>query len=143
MCSAVRNGWPPGCPEPQTTVNPFTDVKEGAYYYDAVLWAVENGITVGKTATTFEPKSVCTRSQIVAFMYRTEGEPAVTGENPFVDVKDGAYYYDAVLWAVQNGITFGKTETTFEPKEDCERCHIVSFLYIIQYKLCYYKSFSH
>jgi len=118
-----------GCPQPETTVNPFTDVKEGAYYYDAVLWAVENGITVGKTATTFEPKAVCTRSQIVAFMYRTEGEPAVTDTNPFVDVKDGAYYYDAVLWAVQNGITYGKTETTFEPKETCERCHIVSFLY--------------
>jgi len=122
-----------GCPEPQTTENPFTDVQEGAYYYDAVLWAVENGITYGKTATKFDPKGTCTRAQIVAFMYRAEGEPAVAGANPFVDVKANAYYHDAVLWAVENGITYGKTETTFEPSEDCERCHIVSFLYRYSY----------
>ena len=112
-----------------TAENPFTDVKPDDYYYDAVLWAVENGITAGATATTFDPNGACTRSQAVSFQWRAAGKPAVSVENPFTDVKSGDYYYDAVLWAVENGITAGATTTTFDPNGTCTRGQIVSFLY--------------
>ena len=119
-----------GCPEPESTVNPFTDVKEDAYYYKAVLWAVENGITTGKTATTFAPKEACTRNQAVTFLWRAAGEPEPESTaHTFADVSDNAYYADAVLWAVENGITNGVNETTFAPKQECTRGHIVTFLY--------------
>ena len=119
-----------GEPEPETTVNPFTDVKEGDYFYKAVLWAVENGVTTGKSATIFAPKETCTRAQIVTFIYRAAGEPkADNAVNPFEDVAANAYYADAVLWAVENGITTGKTATRFAPNDTCTRGQGVTFLY--------------
>ncbi len=110
--------------------NPFTDVKEGTFYYDAVLWAVENNVTTGMSATTFGPNASCTRAQVVTFLYRTAGSPAVKiTNNPFKDVKEGSYYYNAVLWAVENGITTGTSATTFSPDASCTRGQIVTFLY--------------
>lgn len=117
-----------GSPAPKSSVNPFTDVLPGAYYYDAVLWAVEKGITVGTSATTFSPDLVCTRAQCVTFLYRYGGS-STSGSNPFSDVEDGAYYYDAVLWAVENGVTVGTSATTFSPDDSCSRAQIVTFLY--------------
>jgi hypothetical protein len=118
-----------GSPKVEGVTNPFTDVKAGDYYYDAVLWAVKNGITEGTSETTFSPKEKCKRSEIVTFLYRYEGKPAVTGTSSFTDVASGAYYYDAVLWAVQNKITEGKTATTFAPNAYCKRSEAVTFLY--------------
>jgi hypothetical protein len=90
---------------------------------------VQNGITDGMTATTFAPNTNCTRGQIVTFLYRYEQEPAVTGTSAFTDVASGTYYYNAVLWATQNGITEGMTDTTFAPTADCTRGQAVTFLY--------------
>ena len=119
-----------GQPEPTEGTNPFTDVKEGTYYYKAVLWAVEKGITNGTSETTFDPDETCTRAQIVTFLWRREGKPAPTGaNNPFADVKPSAYFGSAVLWAVETGITNGTSETTFEPNEDCTRAQVVTFLF--------------
>ena len=119
-----------GQPEPTEGTNPFTDVKEGAYYYKAVLWAVEKGITNGTSETTFDPDETCTRAQIVTFLWRREGKPAPTGaNNPFADVKPSAYFGSAVIWAVEKGITNGTSETTFEPNEDCTRAQVVTFLW--------------
>ena len=109
---------------------PFVDVTEGAYYYDAMLWAVDNGITTGTSATTFEPGTACTRGQVVTFLWRAAGEPApTTTETAFTDIEEGAYYYEAVLWAVENGITAGTSETTFSPNETCTRGQVVTFLW--------------
>ena len=116
-------------PEPKSTNNSFTDVKSDAYYYKAVLWAVENGITSGTSKTTFSPDNFCTRAQAVTFMYRTVGQPAVSGSNPFKDVAKGSYYYNAVLWATQNNITNGTSTDTFSPNQYCTRGQIVTFLY--------------
>ena len=118
-----------GSPKPETRTMPFTDVPAGSYYYDAVLWAVENGITEGTSDTTFSPNSTCTRAQIVAFLWRSEKSPAAGSRNPFADVKSTAYYADAVLWAVENDITKGTTNTTFSPNADCTRAQIVTFLW--------------
>ena len=118
-----------GSPEPETRTMPFTDVNAGSYYYDAVLWAVENGITEGTSNTTFSPNSTCTRAQIVAFLWRSEKSPAAGNRNPFADVKSTAYYADAVLWAVREDITKGTTNTTFSPDADCTRAQIVTFLW--------------
>ena len=119
-----------GQPEPTEGTNPFTDVKEGTYYYKAVLWAVERGITNGTSETTFDPDETCTRAQIVTFLWRREGKPAPTGaNNPFADVKPSAYFGSAVLWAVEKGITNGTSETTFDPDEDCTRAQVVTFLF--------------
>ncbi len=118
-----------GCPEPASAKNPFTDVKSGAYYYKAVLWAVENGITQGTSKTTFGPDQGCTRGQVATFLHRTEGTPKAGGKNPFTDVKSGTYYYDAVLWAVANNITNGTSATMFSPDATCTRGQIVTFLY--------------
>lgn len=118
-----------GSPEPETRAMPFTDVPVGSYYYDAVLWAVENGITKGTSDTTFTPNMTCTRAQIVAFLWRSEKSPAAGTANPFTDVKPDAYYADAVLWAVKENITKGTTNTTFSPDADCTRAQIVTFLY--------------
>ena len=107
--------------------NPFTDVSESAYYYDAVLWAVENGITNGTTATTFRPDATVTRAQMVTFLWRAHGAPAATGSNPFADVDKDDYYYDAVLWAAANGITNGTTATTFRPDAPVTRAQAVTF----------------
>jgi len=118
-----------GSPEPKTNTMPFTDVNAGSYYYDAVLWAVENGITEGTSDTTFSPNMTCTRAQIVAFLWRSEKSPAAGTANPFADVKSTAYYADAVLWAVKENITKGTTSTTFSPDADCTRAQIVTFLW--------------
>ena len=118
-----------GSPEPETRTMPFTDVPVGSYYYDAVLWAVENGITKGTSDTTFSPNMTCTRAQIVTFLWRSEKSPAAGTANPFADVKSTAYYADAVLWAVKEDITKGTTNTTFSPNADCTRAQIVTFLW--------------
>ena len=118
-----------GSPEPETHTMPFTDVPAGSYYYDAVLWAVENGITKGTSDTTFSPNMTCSRAQIVAFLWRSEKSPAAGTANPFADVKSTAYYADAVLWAVKENITRGTTNTTFSPDADCTRAQIVTFLW--------------
>ena len=118
-----------GSPKPEIRAMPFTDVPVGSYYYDAVLWAVENGITKGTSDTTFSPNMTCTRAQIVAFLWRSEKSPAAGTANPFADVKSTAYYADAVLWAVKENITKGTTSTTFSPNADCTRAQIVTFLW--------------
>ena len=118
-----------GSPKPETRAMPFNDVPVGSYYYDAVLWAVENGITKGTSDTTFSPNMTCTRAQIVAFLWRSEKSPAAGTANPFADVKSTAYYAGAVLWAVKENITKGTTSTTFSPNADCTRAQIVTFLW--------------
>ena len=118
-----------GSPKPETRTMPFTDVPAGSYYYDAVLWAVENDITKGTSDTTFSPNMTCTRAQIVAFLWRSEKSPAAGTANPFADVKSTAYYADAVLWAAKENITKGTTNTTFSPDADCTRAQIVTFLW--------------
>ena len=119
-----------GEPAPKSSVNPFTDVAEGSYYYSAVLWAVEKGITNGTSETTFSPNAPCTRAHVVTFLYRSEGSPEPPrGVNPFSDVPAGRYYTDAVLWAVAKEITNGTSTTTFSPDNPCTRGQIVTFLY--------------
>ena len=118
-----------GSPAAKSAVMPFTDVKAGSYYYDAVLWAVEQGITKGTSDTMFSPDATCTRAQIVTFLWRSQKSPAAGTANPFADVKSTAYYADAVLWAVKENITKGTTNTTFSPDADCTRAQIVTFLY--------------
>ncbi len=107
----------------------FTDIDDSQYYYAPVLWAVSKGITKGATDTTFEPNAGCTRAQAVTFLYRFAGEPTVKGTNKFTDVKKSDYFYNAVLWAVQEGITVGTTDDTFSPGQTCTRAHIVTFLF--------------
>ena len=116
-----------------TRVNPFTDVPEGSFYIDPVLWAVEKGITNGATATTFDPNGVCLRGHVVTFLWRAAGspEPAST-ENPFSDVKESDFFYKAVLWAVENGITNGTSATEFSPFKECNRAQVVTFLWRAQ-----------
>ena len=118
-----------GSPKPVSDGNPFVDVAPDAYYHDAILWAVENGVTKGVTATAFEPDATVKRSHAVAFLWRTAGSPAAQGENPFTDVAPDTYYHDGVLWAVKNGVTNGTTETTFSPGANCTRGQIVKFLF--------------
>ena len=118
-----------GCDEPTTTNNPFTDVKESDYFYKAVLWAVEKGITNGTSATTFSPKDPCTRAHLVTFLWRAENKPDAGSSNPFSDVPAGQYYSDAVLWAVSKEVTNGTSATTFSPNDPCTRGQIVTFLY--------------
>ena len=119
-----------GQPEPTGVANPFTDVKETDYYYKAVLWAVENGITNGITDDTFGPFMGCNRAQVVTFLHRAMGEVQPTeSSHPFTDVKDSEFYYTAMLWAVENGITNGLSATTFGPNSICNRAQIVTFLY--------------
>ena len=108
----------------------FVDVATGSYYEDAVDWAVENGITTGVSANRFGPNGVCTRAQAVTFLWRTAGSPvSKTHAMPFTDVPVGSYYYDAVLWAVENDITEGTSDTTFSPNMTCSRAQIVAFLW--------------
>ena len=119
-----------GQPEPARTDNPFTDVKQKAFYYKAVLWAVEAGVTSGTSATTFSPNNPCTRAHVVTFLWRIEGsEEAKEQNNPFTDVVDGRFYYKAVLWAVEKGVTKGISETVFDPNGTCTRAQCVTFLY--------------
>lgn len=122
-----------GEPHAKNSVNPFTDVSPNRYYYDAVLWAVEQGITTGATETTFEPDRLCTRGHIVTFLWRAAGKPSHSAAAaPFTDVAKNAYCYDAVLWASENGITQGMTATTFAPNRTCTRAQGVTFLYRAQ-----------
>lgn len=112
--------------------NPFTDVVEGSYCYDAILWAVnhEPQITNGVTATEFKPGNACTRGQIVTFLYRAAGEPDTADiAMPFTDVAAGSYCYNAVKWAYSKGVTNGTTATTFEPSKTCNRGNIIAMLY--------------
>ena len=118
-----------GSPEPSEKENPFTDVSPDSYYYKAVLWAVEQGITSGVTKTAFAPDRVCTRAQAAVLLWRAEGSPAASGTHGFRDVAEGAYYADAVAWAVESGVTQGTTSTTFEPGTTCTRAQIMTFLH--------------
>ena len=107
----------------------FTDVASGSYCYDAVQWAVANGITNGTDATHFSPNAGCTRGQVVTFLWRAAGEPTVSGNVGFVDVAPGSYCYEAVKWAVANGITKGTDATHFSPNATCTRGQVVTFMY--------------
>ena len=118
-----------GSPESTRTNSPFADVKADAYYYKAVLWATEKSITKGTSDSTFSPNRTVTRSQTMTFLWRTAGNPTLDGPNHFADVKAGAYYADAVLWAIEESITSGTSAETFSPLEDCSRAQIVTFLY--------------
>jgi len=122
-----------GEPEP-TVENPFKDIKSSAYYYKAVLWAYENGITTGRRGgKTFDPNGTCTRREIVTFLWRYAGKPTPSSTGKFTDVTDSsAYYYNAIYWAVEQGITTGKSATggtTFDPTGLCTRAMAVTFIY--------------
>ena len=118
-----------GSPLPRYRVCPFTDVNPRDYYYDAVLWAVEQGITTGLNATTFGPDVTVTRGQVATFLYRAASAAKPNTFNPFADVKTTAYNYNAILWAYDNRITTGTSDTTFSPDAYCTRAQIVTFLY--------------
>ena len=121
-----------GSPEPKITKCDFSDVDNSAYYYKAILWAVEKGVTVGTSDTTFSPNENVTRGQTVAFLYREAGSPFETGEDVFNDVNSNDYYFKAVSWATKNGITVGTGNGKFEPDMDCNRAQIVAMLYRTQ-----------
>ena len=115
---------------PKVTEMPFTDVKEGRYYYNAVEWGWQNKIAKGTTATTFSPNADCTRADIITFIWRAEGEPGATIDSvPFTDVSKSAYYYKALLWAYENGIAKGTSSTTFAPNGSCTRSEAITFLW--------------
>ncbi len=118
-----------GCPEPTSSANPFADISSDAYYAKAVLWAVEKGITLGSTATTFDPTATCTRGQMAAFLYRHAGSPAVSGDHGFNDVAASNYFDSAVVWLLANKITNGTTDTTYSPSNTCTRGQMAAFLY--------------
>lgn len=118
-----------GEPDAETDTCPFTDVKSDSYYYEAVLWAYEKGIVSGTSSTTFSPNEQVTRAQAVSFLYRYEGEPAVTSDSGFADVPADAYYADPVAWAVTQNITAGLDATHFGPYGNCTRGMTVTFLY--------------
>ena len=118
-----------GKPQATETDHPFVDLNTEAYYYEAVLWAYENNIVNGIDSTHFAPNETVTRGQFAAFLHRAEGEPAYTTENPFTDISDSDYYYNAVLWAYENGITEGTDATHFAPQKTCTRGEAVTFLY--------------
>ena len=118
-----------GSPEPTGTVNPFSDLSPNAYYYKAVLWAVENGITQGTSTDTFSPDATVTRGQTVTFLHRAAGAPSHGGNAAFLDISDNDYYSDAVAWAEQNGITSGTGNGKFAPNAVCTRAQIVTLLY--------------
>ena len=119
-----------GCPDPKSEESPFTDVDENAYYYKAMLWAVEHGVTAGTSSTSFSPNSVCSRSQMVTLLWRAIGSPDPGIEqSPFTDVDENAFYYKAMLWALEQGITTGTSGTSFSPNAACTRGQVVTFLY--------------
>lgn len=120
------------CPDPGTGSNPFTDVKPGDFFYSSVLWALEHGITNGTTETTFGAYDSCSRAAVVTFLWRAVGSPEPEStENPFVDVQPGDYFYKAVLWAVELGLTNGVDDTHFAPADPCSRAQVVTFFYRI------------
>ena len=117
-------------PEPTAYTKSFKDVPSGAWYYKPVHWAVEHGITSGTSDTTFGAADVCTRYQVVYFLWAAAGKPEPkTTHNPFTDVKTSHFFYKAVLWAVENGITNGIDATHFGPTTGCNRAQVVTFLY--------------
>ena len=118
-----------GSPKPSSSKNPFRDIPAGQWYTDAVLWAVEKGITTGTSATTFSPDAGCTRGQVATFLWRSRGQTIVIEGSGFYDVDAGDYYYNAVLWAVMNGITNGMGDGRFAPNALCTRGQVVTFLY--------------
>ena len=119
-----------GQPDVGNVANPFTDVSESSRFYKAIMWAYYNGITTGTTDTTFSPTAYCTRQQMVMFLYRMAGTPAVSGvSNPFTDVSSGSRFYNAILWAYSTGVTKGVTATTFVGTDTCTRGQFVTFLY--------------
>ena len=118
-----------GKPAPTTTVNPFVDVTESDFFYDAVLWAHENGITNGVDATHFNPTGECNRAQAVTFLWRAVGEPESTADVDFTDVQPGQFYSASVAWAFEKGITNGMGDGTFGVLESCNRAQVVTFLY--------------
>jgi len=117
-----------GCPEPSSETNPFNDVPEDASYYKAVLWAVEKGITTGKSSTKFAPYDLVTRGQVATFLYRAAGSPEVNGYSVFTDVKKGMSYTNAITWAADKKITTGTDATHFKPDNSCTRGQCVTFL---------------
>lgn len=118
-----------GSPEPAASGCPFADVKADAYYYKAVLWATENGVTAGTADTAFSPDDAVNRAQAMTFLHRTAGKPTAEGANTFTDVDSAAYYHAAVLWAAEKGVTGGTSATTFSPAAPCSRAQIVTFLW--------------
>ncbi len=118
-----------GCPEPASSANPFVDVRGRDFFAKAVLWAYHAGVTNGVDASHFSPKDRCTRAQVVTFLYRVKGKPGHSGRNAFADVRPRAYYYDAVLWAADFGVTTGTENGIFSPNQRCDRGQIVTFLY--------------
>ena len=118
-----------GSPAAKSSAMPFADVKAGSYYYDAVLWAVEQGITKGTSDTMFSPNATCTRAQIVTFLWRANGSPVASGNSAFTDVAADAYYAAAVTWAEKNGVTGGIGGGLFGSNNNCTRAQIVTFLY--------------
>ena len=109
---------------------PFTDVDYMQYYYTPVIWALGKNVTNGTSEQSFSPKKTCTRGEITTFLWRLAGKPAPkTAENPFADVESDKFYFDAVLWAVENGVTTGTSITTFSPNDICTRAQVVTFLY--------------
>ena len=116
---------------PKSTANSFTDVKTSDYYYAAVLWAAEQGITMGTASDTFSPNTPCTRAHVITFLWRAEHKPEAATDNPFLDVAASQYYSDAVKWAVNQSprITEGTDALHFSPEEPCTRGQIVTFLY--------------
>ena len=129
-CQIVTFLWRAnGSPEPNFTENPFSDVKPEDYFFKAVLWAAESGVTAGMGDGLFGPYYVCTRSQAMTFLWRAKGSPEPeTEENPFSDVKPEDYFYTAVLWAVENGITAGLGDGSFGVADECTRAQIITFL---------------
>ena len=117
-----------GCPKATAKTNPFTDVHTSDYFYEAVLWAVENGITNGTSSTTFSPNASVTRAQVATFLWRANGEPAAK-DSGFTDVAANAYYARAVAWAYAEGITTGTGFGVFSPEAICTRAQIVTFLF--------------
>ena len=109
--------------------NTFKDVKRSDWYYNAVQWAVSEGITNGTSKTTFSPSKTCNRAEIVTFLWNQAGKPSVSASNPFKDVKSSDWYYKAVQWAVKKGVTSGTSKTTFSPTKACTRAQIVTFMY--------------
>ena len=123
-----------GKPEPKDTVNPFSDVTESDWFYQPILWAVQNNVTAGTSATTFSPNAKCTRAQVVTFLWNMNGQPKLSVSNPFKDVKTSDWYYHAIMWAVQNNVTAGTSATTFSPNQICTRGQVVTFLWNMEGK---------
>ena len=119
-----------GMPTPDSTALPFGDVSAGDYFHSAVCWALEQEITLGTSSLTFSPDAPCTRGQIVTFLHRYAGAPSPeAGQSPFVDIARDSYCYEAILWALEQGITAGTDSTHFSPDDACTRAHAVTFLY--------------